>query len=202
MYTLPALQYGYSALEPYIDAQTMEIHYNQHHQTYVNKLNEAVEKFPDLAKKSVDELLRHLELVPNEIRTAVKNNGGGHANHSFFWTILGGRGELVKGPFADAVTKLCGSVDAFKKEFTNAATGSFGSGWVWLVAKQNKSLEIITTPNQDSPLMAGNIPILGLDLWEHAYYLKYQNRKPEYISAFWNVIQWSEVERRLVEATK
>lgn len=202
MYTLPKLLYSFSALEPYIDAKTMETHYTKHHQGYIDKLNKALQKNSDLSNKSVENLLRHLELVPEEIRTAVKNNGGGHANHSFFWTLLGKKTELSKGKLAEALFKFYGGVEVFKKQFTTAATDHFGSGWAWLVVKQDKALEIITTPNQDSPLIVGKTPILGLDLWEHAYYLKYQNRRPEYIASFWNVVQWEEVKRHFNEATK
>lgn len=200
MYTLPKLPYAYDALEPYIDAKTMEVHYTKHHQTYVEKLNAALKGHSDLSKKSVEDLMRHLESVPQEIKTAVRNSGGGHANHSFFWTILGKKSELPKGKLAEAITQCCGGIEEFRKEFTETATKLFGSGWTWLVFNPNKTLEIITTPNQDSPLIKGQIPLLGLDVWEHAYYLKYQNRRPEYIAAFWNVINWPEVERRFEEA--
>ncbi|MDP2599641.1 MAG: superoxide dismutase [Deltaproteobacteria bacterium] len=200
MYTLPKLSYAYDALEPYIDARTMEVHYTKHHQTYVDKLNAALKGHSDLAKKSVEDLMRHLESVPQEIKAAVRNHGGGHANHSLFWTILGKKSELSKGKLAESIVQCYGGFEEFRKAFTEAATNLFGSGWTWLVFKPNKMLEIVTTPNQDSPLIKGHIPLLGLDVWEHAYYLKYQNRRPEYIAAFWNVINWPEVERRFEEA--
>jgi len=207
MYTLPALPFGYGDLEPYIDAKTMEIHYSKHHQTYVDKLNKALEKHPDLTKQPVEKLLKNLETLPEDVRTAVRNHGGGHANHSLFWTVLGKKsegpvGKLPSGKLAEAITECCKSVEAFKEQFSAAAANQFGSGWAWLVVKPNKSLEIVATSNQDSPLISGKTPILTLDVWEHAYYLKYQNRRPEYIAAFWNVINWPEVERRFAEATK
>ncbi|MBI5298780.1 MAG: superoxide dismutase [Deltaproteobacteria bacterium] len=207
MYTLPALPFGYGDLEPYIDAKTMEIHYSKHHQIYVDKLNKALEKYPDLTKQPVEKLLRNLETLPEDVRTAVRNHGGGHANHSLFWTVLGKNfegsvGKLPSGKLAEAITKCCKSVETFKEQFYAAAANQFGSGWAWLVVNPNKSLEIMATSNQDSPLINGKTPILTLDVWEHAYYLKYQNRRPEYIAAFWNVINWPEVERRFAEATK
>ncbi|MDP2600411.1 MAG: superoxide dismutase [Deltaproteobacteria bacterium] len=202
MYHLPELTYDYDALEPYIDAKTMEIHYTKHHQAYIDKLNKAFEKYPDLdlANKPIEDLLRNIESVPENIRTSVRNNGGGHANHSFFWTILGKKSELHAGPLADAISRCSGSMDEFKKEFATAATDQFGSGVAWLVLKRDHSLEVLTTSNQDSPLLTDKVPILGLDVWEHAYYLKYQNRRPEYIMAFWNVIHWPTVEKRFLEA--
>lgn len=179
----------------------MEIHHTKHHQTYVDKLNAALEKYPDLAAKSVEELLRSFASVPEEIKTPVKNHGGGHANHSLFWTILSATpGEAS--PELMAALQPMGGLDGFKQQFTEKATGHFGSGWTWLVVNASKTLEIVTLPNQDSPLMTGQTPILGLDVWEHAYYLKYQNRRPEYITAFWNVVNWTEVSRRLAEAMK
>ncbi len=199
MHTLPALPYDYNALEPHIDAQTMEIHYTKHHQAYVNKLNEAITKHPELAEKSAEELIADLDMVPEDIRTAVRNNGGGHVNHSFFWEILSpkGGGE-PKGKLKEAIDKAFGSFDTFKEQFTAAATTRFGSGWAWLVA-DGPALSIVSTPNQDSPVTDGKMPILGLDVWEHAYYLKYQNKRPDYIAAFWNVVNWSEVEKRFAE---
>lgn len=191
---LPALPYANDALEPYIDAQTMEIHHGKHHATYVNGLNAALEKHPDLQSKSVEDLLRDFKSVPAEIQTAVRNHGGGHANHSLFWTILGpNAGGTPQGSLAEAILKSFGSFETFKDEFTKAATTRFGSGWAWLVVDRDGSLKVTSTPNQDSPLMEGQTPILGLDVWEHAYYLKYQNRRPEYIENFWNVVNWAAV---------
>ena len=190
-YELDPLPYSYDALEPYIDVRTMEIHHTRHHQTYIDKLNAALEGHADLQGKSVQELVQHLDSLPEAIRTAVRNHGGGHANHSFFWPLLQ-KGRAFKGPAADAITEHFGGFEAFKTAFANAAALLFGSGWAWLV-RHNGKLEIVTTPNQDSPLSRGQIPILGLDVWEHAYYLKYQNRRPEYISAFFNVINWEQV---------
>ncbi|MEC5268356.1 superoxide dismutase SodA [Heyndrickxia coagulans] len=200
-YTLPQLPYAYDALEPYIDKETMNIHYTKHHNTYLTNLNKALEGHDDLASKSVEDLISDLNAVPEEIRTAVRNNGGGHANHSLFWTLLSpnGGGE-PKGALLDAINSKFGSFENFKEQFAAAAAGRFGSGWAWLVV-HNGELEIMSTPNQDSPLSEGKKPVLGLDVWEHAYYLKYQNRRPEYISAFWNVVNWDEVEK-LYEAAK
>lgn len=194
-YTLPQLPYAYDALEPYIDKETMNIHHTKHHNTYVTNLNKALEGHDDLASKSVEDLISDLNAVPEEIRTAVRNNGGGHANHSLFWTLLSpnGGGE-PKGALLDAINSKFGSFEKFKEQFAAAAAGRFGSGWAWLVV-HNGELEIMSTPNQDSPLSEGKKPVLGLDVWEHAYYLKYQNRRPEYISAFWNVVNWDEVEK-------
>ncbi|MDN4593730.1 superoxide dismutase [Polycladomyces subterraneus] len=194
---LPALPYAYDALEPHIDAQTMEIHHGRHHATYVNNLNAALEGHTALAEKSIEDLLRNIDQVPESIRTAVRNNGGGHANHSLFWQIMSpnGGGE-PSGELANAINQAFGSFDRFKEEFTKAATTRFGSGWAWLVVKKDGSLAVTSTPNQDSPLMEGDTPILGLDVWEHAYYLKYQNKRPEYIKAFWNVVNWDEVAKR------
>jgi len=193
---LPQLPYAYDALEPHIDAQTMEIHHTKHHQGYVNKLNNALTKAPDLQKTSLEELLRGIGTVPEAIRTAVRNNGGGHANHTLFWQVMApkGGGE-PSGKLADAISKTFGGFDAFKEQFSAAATGRFGSGWAWLTLLNGK-LAIESTANQDSPIMEGKTPILGLDVWEHAYYLKYQNRRPDYIKAWWNVINWPEVARR------
>ncbi len=196
MHTLPKLPYAYDALEPHIDAKTMEIHHTKHHQTYVDKLNAALEKHPDLMSKSVEELLRDISKVPVEIKTAVRNHGGGHANHSLFWTILSPKKTEVSVELKKTLTDTFGSVEKIQELFTAAATTHFGSGWTWLVLTADKKLEIKTTSNQNSPLMDGQTPVLGLDVWEHAYYLKYQNRRPEYVAAFWNLVNWAEVERR------
>ncbi|KXZ18485.1 superoxide dismutase SodA [Bacillus nakamurai] len=198
-YKLPELPYAYDALEPHIDKETMTIHHTKHHNTYVTNLNKAIEGSA-LAEKSVDELVADLNAVPEDIRAAVRNNGGGHANHSLFWTLLSpnGGGEPT-GELAEEIKSVFGSFDAFKEKFAAAATGRFGSGWAWLVVNNGK-LEITSTPNQDSPLSEGKTPILGLDVWEHAYYLNYQNRRPDYISAFWNVVNWDEVARLYSEA--
>ncbi|WP_110111349.1 superoxide dismutase SodA [Bacillus sp. CGMCC 1.16541] len=199
-YELPQLPYAYDALEPHIDKETMNIHHTKHHNTYVTNLNAAVEGKADLASKSVEELIADLDALPEDIRTAVRNNGGGHANHSLFWTILcpNGGGEPT-GELADAINSKFGSYDNFKAEFAKAATTRFGSGWAWLIVN-NGELEITSTANQDSPLMEGKTPVLGLDVWEHAYYLNYQNRRPDYISAFFNVVKWDEVAKRYAEA--
>ena len=197
-HNLPELPYAYNALEPYFDAQTMEIHHTKHHQTYVDKLNAALESHPDLQNKSVEELLRNLEAVPEGIRTAVRNHGGGHFNHSFFWPML--RKETsYGGEVADAINSSFGSLDKFKEKFSNSAALLFGSGWAWL-AWSNNELQIVTTANQDSPLSQGKTPVLGIDVWEHAYYLKYQNRRPEYVSAFFNVINWDKVNEHYTAA--
>lgn len=195
-YELPQLPYGYDALEPHIDKETMNIHHTKHHNTYVTKLNDALEGHEDLASKSVEDLISDLDSVPESIRTAVRNNGGGHANHSLFWTLLSpdGGGEPT-GSLAEAITSKFGSFDQFKEDFQAAGAARFGSGWAWLVVN-NGELEITSTPNQDSPLMEGKKPLLGLDVWEHAYYLKYQNRRPEYMSAFWNVVNWDAVQKQ------
>lgn len=204
MYTLPTLPYEYAALEPHIDAKTMEIHYTKHHQTYVDKLNAAIEKHPELAAKSVEELVKGINEVPAEIKTAVQNHGGGHANHSLFWTILQPNNTQVGGKPMEkvgaAIAAKWGTFESFSEEFNKAATDRFGSGWAWLVVGADKVITITSTANQDSPLMQGHTPILGLDVWEHAYYLNYQNKRPDYIKAFWNVINWTEVERRYNEA--
>ncbi|RJQ57105.1 MAG: superoxide dismutase [Desulfobacteraceae bacterium] len=194
-HSLPSLPYSYDALEPYIDEQTMRIHHTKHHQTYVDKLNAALEGHEALQRKSVEDLLKDLNAVPEKIRTAVRNHGGGHANHSFFWPSLK-KGVGFKGDVADLVKKGFGSFDTFKEKFSSAAAQLFGSGWAWLVLKDGKP-EIVTTPNQDNPLSQGKTPILGIDVWEHAYYLKYQNRRPEYIEAFFNVIDWEAVNKNL-----
>ncbi|ANB84387.1 superoxide dismutase [Bacillus velezensis] len=198
-YKLPELPYAYDALEPHIDKETMTIHHTKHHNTYVTNLNKAIEGSA-LAEKSVDELVADLNAVPEDIRTAVRNNGGGHANHSLFWTLLSPNGgDEPTGELAEEIKSTFGSFDQFKEKFAAAAAGRFGSGWAWLVVNNGK-LEITSTPNQDSPLSEGKTPVLGLDVWEHAYYLNYQNRRPDYISAFWNVVNWDEVARLYSEA--
>jgi len=200
-YELPPLPYAYDALEPHIDARTMEIHHTKHHQTYIDKLNAALADKPDLSAKPIDDLMKDFASVPSELSTPVRNHGGGHANHSLFWQILSpnGGGEPT-GPLADAINTSFGSFDQLKTAITNAAINQFGSGWAWLVVADGQ-LVPYALPNQDSPLAAGEIPILGIDVWEHAYYLKYQNRRPDYVSAFWNVVNWEEVGRRYSEAT-
>lgn len=202
-YTLPDLPYPENALEPHIDARTMNIHRTKHHQAYINNVNAALEKYPALAAKSVEDLVRGLATVPEEIRTVVRNNGGGHANHSLFWTVMkpNGGGEPT-GALADAINKSFGSFAAFKEQFTKAATTRFGSGWAWLSVDGGGGLIVESTANQDSPLSDGHTPILGLDVWEHAYYLNYQNRRPDYIGAFFNIINWDEVARRYAAAKK
>ena len=197
---LPKLGYAYDALEPNIDAQTMEIHYDRHHRTYVNNLNAALEGSP-LADLPVEELIARLDEVPEAKRTAVRNNGGGHANHTLFWTVMSPRGGgEPTGPVAAAIDRDLGGFEAFKKAFTAAAVSRFGSGWAWLSRSPGGRLVVDSDPNQDSPLMRGLTPVLGLDVWEHAYYLKYQNRRPEYIEAFYRVIDWGEVARRFAAA--
>ena len=198
-HVLPELPYDFAALEPHIDAQTMQIHHGKHHQAYVTNLNNALSKHPELFAKSLDELLRTINSVPEDIRTTVRNNGGGHHNHSLFWTIMapagtGGGGE-PSGRLADAIKRTFGEFAKFKEQLSTAATSQFGSGWAWLTVANGK-LEVAGRPNQDSPLMDNKIPILGVDVWEHAYYLKYQNRRPEYVTAWWNVVNWQEVARR------
>ena len=192
-YTLPDLPYAYDALEPYIDEETMHLHHDKHHNTYVTNLNAAIEKHPELGEKSVEELLADFDSVPEDIKTAVRNNGGGHANHSFVWEILApNAGGEPTGAIKEAIEETFGSFADFKEEFKTAATGRFGSGWAWLVIKDGK-LAITSTANQDSPLMDGQTPVLGLDVWEHAYYLKYKNVRPDYINAFWSVVNWDKV---------
>ena len=196
-FELPKLPYAEDALEPYIDAQTMNIHHTKHHQTYVTNLNAAIEKHPELSNKSLEDLLSDLNAVPEDIRTAVRNHGGGTYNHNLFWEIMGPKmGQGPTGALTKALEASFGSFDAFKDEFTKAATTRFGSGWAWLVTK-GEGLAVVSTANQDTPLSEGMTPILGLDVWEHAYYLKYQNRRPEYISNWWNVVNWDEVSKRL-----
>ncbi|WP_150272005.1 superoxide dismutase [Paenibacillus tepidiphilus] len=195
-FQLPALPYPNNALEPHIDALTMEIHHDRHHNTYVTNLNAALEKAPELQDKSIEELLSDLNAVPEAIRTAVRNNGGGHANHTLFWEVIGPNGGgAPTGALAAAIDSELGGFDKFKADFAAAATTRFGSGWAWLVIKDGK-LAITSTPNQDSPISEGATPLLGLDVWEHAYYLNYQNKRPAYIEAFWNVVNWEEVGKR------
>jgi superoxide dismutase, Fe-Mn family len=198
-FTLPPLPYPADALEPYIDKQTMEIHHDKHHNAYVTNLNKALESAPDLANKSVEELLaNNLAAVPENIKTAVRNNGGGHANHSFFWPILAGKaGGSPTGNVKSVIESTFGSFDTFKEKFNAAAASRFGSGWAWLVKDGSGKFDVYSTANQDSPLMEGKTPILGLDVWEHAYYLKYQNRRPDYIGAWWSVVNWDEVNSKL-----
>lgn len=196
-YTLPPLAYPYNALEPHIDARTMEIHHTKHHQAYINNVNNAIKGKADLESKSVEALIANINAIPEDIRNVVRNNGGGHANHTFFWTIIGPKaGGQPQGKVAAAIDQAFGSFDAFKEKFAQAATTRFGSGWAWLSVAKDGKLEISSTPNQDSPLMEGKTPLLGIDVWEHAYYLHYQNRRPDYIAAFWNVVNWQEVEKR------
>lgn len=196
-FTLPPLPYAFDALEPNIDKVTMEIHHDKHHATYVTNLNKALESAPELQNKSIEELLKDFASVPESIKTAVRNNGGGHANHSLFWTLLVKDGGAPKGEIESVITSNFGGFDSFKEKFTAAALGRFGSGWAWLVKDGSGKFEITSTANQDSPYMEGKKPILGLDVWEHAYYLKFQNRRPEYVSAWWNVINWDEVNKQL-----
>ena len=197
-FSLPALPYAHDALEPHIDTATMEIHHGKHHNAYVTNLNKALESAPELAGKSLEELLAgNLAIVPDAIKAAVRNNGGGHYNHSLFWTILGpGSGGTPVGKLAEAIDATFGSFDAFKEKFATAATTRFGSGWAWLSRGADGKLEISSTPNQDNPFMEGNHPIIGLDVWEHAYYLKYQNRRPDYIGSWWNLVNWVEADTR------
>lgn len=199
-FELPQLPYAYDALEPHIDKETMNIHHTKHHNTYVTNLNNALEGNEELLSKTVEEVVANLDAVPEAARTAVRNNGGGHANHSLFWQVISpnGGGEPA-GELAEAINSKFGGFEGFKEEFSKAATTRFGSGWAWLVVN-NGELEVTSTPNQDSPLMEGKTPILGLDVWEHAYYLNYQNRRPEYIGAFWNVVNWEEVSKRYASA--
>ena len=195
-FTLPALPYDFGALEPHIDTQTMQIHHGKHHQTYITNLNSALDKAPELQNKTIDELMKDINSVPESIRTAVRNNGGGHWNHSMFWESMApNAGGEPSGKLGDAIKSAFGSFEEFKKQFAAAGTGRFGSGWAWLVADGGK-LSITSTPNQDNPLMEGKKAILGLDVWEHAYYLRYQNRRPDYIAAWWNVVNWASVAKR------
>ena len=201
-FTLPPLPYAYDALVPHVDAKTMEIHHTKHHQAYINNANKALEPHSALHAKSVEELISNLAAVPEEIRTVIRNNAGGHYNHSLFWTVMGpNAGGEPSGSLADAINAAFGSFATFKEKFSAAGAGRFGSGWAWLAFDKGK-LVVESSPNQDSPLMEGRTPILGLDVWEHAYYLNYQNRRPDYIAAFWNVVNWTEVTRRFAEASK
>lgn len=199
MFTLPELAYEANALEPYIDAQTMELHHGKHHATYISKLNDALAGHEDWANRSIEELIQNLDQLPEDIRTAVRNNGGGHYNHSLFWTSLKpnseGAANLPTGALATAIEETFGSFEKFQEQVEAAATARFGSGWAWLCVEDD-GLHVCSTPNQDSPLTDGHIPLLGVDVWEHAYYLKYQNRRPEYLAAWWNVVNWDEVSRR------
>jgi Fe-Mn family superoxide dismutase len=196
-FTLPALPYDFTALEPHIDAKTMEIHHGKHHQTYVNNLNAAIEKAPELASKSLDDLMRSVNKLPEAVRTAIRNNGGGHWNHSMFWQIMAPKaGGEPGGNLASAIKNAFGDFAKFREQFSAAGVGRFGSGWAWLINTGGK-LSITSTPNQDNPLMDGKTPLLGIDVWEHAYYLKYQNRRPDYIAAWWNVVNWAEVNKSL-----
>lgn len=197
MFSLPELNYKFDALEPWFDSQTMEIHYSKHHQTYVDKLNAALKDYPDLEAKSVDKLLTDLEQIPEAVKTAVRNFGGGVANHNLFWQLLSAEEQRPGPEVLAAVNTAFGSFDKFKELFTNAAATHFGSGWAWLTIDATKKLEVFSLPNQDSPLSTDKTPLLALDVWEHAYYLKYQNRRPEFIEAFWHVVNWSEVTKRL-----
>ena len=195
-YKLPELPYAYDALEPHFDKETMSIHHTKHHNAYVTNLNIALEGNEELLNKSIEDLIANLEAVPESKRTAVRNNGGGHANHSLFWELLSAEGGgNPSGALAEAIDNKFGSFETFKEEFAKAGATRFGSGWAWLVLNGGE-LEIMSTPNQDSPIMEGKTPLLGLDVWEHAYYLNYQNRRPDYISAFWNVVNWDEVAKR------
>ncbi len=200
-YELPPLPYDYSALEPYIDTQTMQLHHDKHHQAYVTNANNALQGHDQLAAMAVDDLLRNISQVPEGIRTAVQNNAGGHSNHSMFWAIMkpNGGGEPT-GDLGSAIQQTFGSFDAFKTAFNDTGVKRFGSGWVWLVLDSSGKLQVISTANQDSPLMSGMYPVMGNDVWEHAYYLKYQNRRPEYLNAWWNVVNWDEVARRYSQA--
>ncbi|CAN5542140.1 superoxide dismutase [soil metagenome] len=202
-YELPSLPYDYDALEPIIDEETMHLHHEKHHNTYVTNLNAALEKYPDADKDSIEELLANLDRVPGEIRTAVRNNGGGHFNHSMFWQIMSPDGGSPAGELGSAIDDSFGSFDQFKEQWSAAAAPGalFGSGWAWLIAASDGSLSIERTADQDSPLMEGKLPVIGLDCWEHAYYLKYQNRRPDYINAWWDVVNWDEAERRFQAAS-
>jgi Fe-Mn family superoxide dismutase len=202
-YTLPPLPYAFDALEPHIDARTMEIHHDKHHAAYVNNLNAALKDHPELASKPVNELIADLSAVPEAIRPAVRNNGGGHSNHTFFWEIMGaGKGGAPVGTLAEAITKTFGSFDEFKAKFEEAGVKRFGSGFAWLIVNKQGQLEIISLPNQDSPYMDGNKPVIANDVWEHAYYLHYQNRRPEYLKAWWTVVNWDHAEQNYQTALK
>lgn len=197
-FELSPLPYNYDALEPYIDTQTMQLHHDMHHQTYVNNLNTAVGKYTDLQNKSPEELVRELNSIPEDIRTAVRNNGGGDVNHTMFWQIMGpNAGGEPTGAIAQVISENFGNFESFKQRFNDAGTKQFGSGWVWLILTPQGKFEITSSPNQDSPITAGNFPIMGNDVWEHAYYLKYQNKRAEYLKQWWNVIKWDEINKRL-----
>ena len=198
---VPALPYAYNAMEPHIDEQTMHLHHDKHHAAYVTKLNGAIEKHPELGSKSAEELLRNLSALPEDVRGVIRNNGGGHVNHTMFWQLMGpGKGGNPTGAIGDAINKTFGSFDAFKEKFEAAGVNQFGSGWAWLVRTKSGEFKITSTPNQDSPISNGEFPVLGNDVWEHAYYLKYQNRRPDYLKAWWNVVNWDEVNKRLGQA--
>jgi len=200
LFELPPLKYAFNALEPAIDAMTMEIHHDKHHGAYVNNLNKALENYPEWQGRPVETLLRSINEVPEAIRTAVRNNGGGHANHTLFWDwLMPGGSKAPGGPLDRELISTFGSVDAFQKTFSDAAVGRFGSGWAWLILDKSNKLMVYSTANQDSPYMEGNRPILGLDVWEHAYYLKYQNRRPDYVNAWWNVVNWRDVADRFAK---
>lgn len=199
---LPQLEYSYNALEPYIDETTMTIHHSKHHATYINNLNAALENYPELQDKSVEELVNDLDSIPADIRTAVRNNGGGHFNHSLFWRLLSPNGGQEKGALLEAINAKFGSFDGFKEVFAKAASTRFGSGWAWLVVNKDKELEVVSTANQDSPVSEGFKPVLALDVWEHAYYLKYQNRRPDYVGAWWSVVNWDFANKLYEEALK
>lgn len=199
-YEVPPLPYAYNALEPHIDDATMHLHHDKHHAAYVTKLNAAVEKYPDLQKKSAEELIRNLGSLPEDIRGPVRNNGGGHVNHTMFWQIMGpNKGGNPTGAVAEAINKTFGSFDAFKEKFEAAGANQFGSGWAWLVRTKSGEFKVISTANQDNPMSHGEFPVMGNDVWEHAYYLKYQNRRPDYLKAWWNVVNWDEVNKRLAQ---
>jgi superoxide dismutase, Fe-Mn family len=198
---VPPLPYDYAALEPYIDAQTMTLHHDKHHVAYVTNLNNALQKYPDLQSKNTEELLRGIKSVPEDIRTTVRNNGGGHVNHTMFWQIMKPKGGgPPTGKIADEIKSVFGNFADFQKLFNETGTKQFGSGWVWLVRNTGGKLQVLSTPNQDNPMMDGHFPIMGNDVWEHAYYLKYQNRRPEYLAAWWNVVNWEEINKRLEKA--
>lgn len=202
-FKLPTLPYSFDALEPYIDAQTMQIHHDKHHNSYVSKLNTALESHPDLQSQPIDQLIANLSSLPENVRTAVRNNGGGHFNHSIFWTLMGpNAGGEPTGAIAEAISDNFGDFEAFKQRFNDAGTGQFGSGFVWLVRSRDGKLEITSTPNQDNPWTEGHFPIMGNDVWEHAYYLKYQNQRAEYLKQWWNTVNWDEVNKRYEMATR
>jgi Fe-Mn family superoxide dismutase len=196
-----ALPYAYDALEPYIDAKTVELHYSKHHQTYLNNLNGALEKHPQLGRLTIEQILSDLDKVPEDVRMVVRNNGGGYYNHNIYWAIMGpNQGGAPRGPLGEALHSTFGSFDSFKEQLEKAGMGRFGSGWAWLSKKQDGSLIVHSTPNQDTPLAEGLVPVIGVDVWEHAYYLKYQNRRAEYLSNWWNLVNWEEAERRYLQS--